>query len=96
MISQEDYQDLFIHQRNEDENFNDLENHLKGQVKVDKLNDDFEILIYFKMLVKSLPPLSYPQHNEMEVLTKEMVAYEFASTSQWVKIVKFGKKLKIL
>ena len=81
MISLEDYQAFLIHQRNEYSKFNDLENHLKGQVIVDKLNDDFELLIHFKMLVKSLPLLSYSHHNELEFLTKEMVVYEYPSVA---------------
>ena len=62
---------------------------------MDKLNDDFEILFNFKIIVKNLPPLSYSQYNELEVLTKQMVAYEYPTTSQWEKIIKFGKKLQI-
>ena len=47
------------------------------------------------MLVKILPPLLYLQHNEMEVLTKETVAYEYPLVAQWIKIVEFGKMLRI-
>ena len=53
LICQGYCQALFVHKRNEDSNFNDLERHLKGQIIVDKLNDDFDILIYFKLLVKN-------------------------------------------
>ena len=59
------------------------------------MNKGFELLIQFKMLVKNIPPLSYSQHNEMEVLTKEMVMYEYPLTTQWVNIVKFRKKLLV-
>lgn len=81
MISQENYQALFVHQRNEDSKFDDLERHSKGQVIVDKLRDDFDLLSQFKMIVKSLPPLSYTQYIELEVLTKEMVTYEYPTVT---------------
>lgn len=95
LISRENSLPLFAHQRNDDSKFDYLEKHLKGQVNVDKLNDDFELLFQFKMIVKSLCPLSYSQYNELEVLTKDMVAHEYPTMTQWTRIIKFGKKLRI-
>ena len=92
-ISQEYYQALFVHQRNEDSKFNDLEKHLKGHVIVDKLKDDFYLLCKFRMIVKNFPPPSYSKHNDMEVLTKEMVTYEYHIEIHWEKIVKLGNNL---
>ena len=47
------------------------------------------------MIMKTLRTLSYSQHNELEVLTKEMVSYEYHTVAHSVKIIKFGKKLQL-
>lgn len=48
---------------------------------MDKLNNDFDLLIQFKIILKSLPPLSYSKYIELEVLMKEMLAYEYPTTT---------------
>lgn len=47
------------------------------------------------MILKNLPPLSYSLYIELEVLTKEMRAYEIPIATQWENIIKFGKKDQI-
>ena len=68
--AQETYQALLSQQMNEDSKFKELEKHLKGQVIVEKLGNEFDLLV-----LKSLPPLPYAQYIEVEVLTKEMLSY---------------------
>lgn len=54
-----------------------MEKHLKGRTIIDKLSDDFNLLDIFREVLKDLPPISYVQCIELEVLTKEMLAYEY-------------------
>lgn len=92
LLPQETYQALLLQQKNEDSKFKELEKHLKGQAIVEKLGDDFDLLIWLKMILKILPPLSYAQYIDLEVLTKEMLANAYPATTQWENIIKFGKK----
>lgn len=92
LIPQEAYQALLAHQRNEDSKFKELDKHLKGHVIVDMLTDDFELLFQFRSILENLPPLSYSQYVEMEVITKEMLDYEYPTTTQCENIFKFEKK----
>ena len=42
-----------------------------------------------------MPPLSYAQYIEIEVLTNEMLSYEIPTETQWEIIIKIGKKATI-
>ena len=52
------YHALLAQQRNEYSKFDELEKHLKWQVIMDKLGEYFDLLTQFRIIVKSLPPLS--------------------------------------
>ena len=52
---------------------------------------DFEIVNSFRMIGVKLPPISYPDHVEVRVLTKEMENIEVSFGDQWETIEKFGK-----
>ena len=95
LIPHEIYHALLSQQRNEDSKFKELEKNLKGHVIVDKLSDDFDLLIQFKIILKNLPPLSYAQYIELEVLTKEMLDYEYLIATKWANVVKFTKKAQL-
>lgn len=88
-MSREDYHSLLVQQKNEEEKFNDMEKHLKGQTIVDKLSDDFELLFYFKEIKNNLPPPSYMLSMELEFMTREMVSFEYLMANSWMNILKF-------
>lgn len=70
MIPQETYHSLLSQQMNENSKFKEMEKNLNGHVNVNKLTDDFNLLIQFKGILNSLPPLSYAQYIDLEVLMK--------------------------
>ena len=63
--------------------FEGLKRGIDGNTLVEKLMDDFEILIQFKEIKAGLPPISYTSCIELEVLIQEMSNYEMTSQSQW-------------
>ena len=56
---------------------------------VDKLAVDFEIMNAFMRVCTQLPIISYVDHVELRVLTKEMANLELPSMDQWKMIEKF-------
>ena len=60
---------------------------------MDKLTEDFDILIEFRIILKNIPPPSYSYGIEIYVMMREMVTYEYPMASIWSNIAKFGKKL---
>ena len=71
--------------------FQDLEGTLKGEDILNKLEDDFDILSQLKDIRKGLPPISFSNCVELEVLVWEMKAYNVPSKAQWMEIDKFSK-----
>ena len=71
--------------------FEALEEGLKGDNLVDKLNTNLEILNLLKMVKLGLPIMSYATCIDLEILMKEMIDYEIPSELQWKEIVKLGK-----
>lgn len=68
---------------------------LTGKVFIEKMSDDFNILSQFEMTINSIPPFSYVECNELEVLTKEMNAYDYPSESHPSNIMKLEKKARL-
>lgn len=64
---------------------------MKGQTVVEKLNEDFDLLSKFKLIQKNIQTPSYAHSVEFDVVTREMMAYEYSLTNQWKTISKFGK-----
>ena len=59
---------------------------------MDKLIGGFDLSIQFKTILKNLPPLSCAPYVDMEMLTKEILDYEYLIAAQWENIVKLGKR----
>lgn len=89
-MSGKDYQVLFLQRENEESKFQDLDKQLKGQI------DNFELLIRFKERVRSLPPLPYTHFNEIKYLTKELDVFYYPSAVTWTRIIRIGKRLRII
>ena len=83
MISQEHYLTLLTQARIDHSKFEGLKKGLDGRSLVQRLSDDFEILIQFREIKIGLPPISYTSFIELEVLIKEMLDYEVLSQNQW-------------
>lgn len=71
--------------------FEDLKIWLDGNVVVDKLTEDFEILSEFREIKTGLPPISYKSCIELEVLIKEMMDYDIPSQVWWKEVERLGK-----
>ena len=76
--------------------FYDMEKGLKEKKIIRKLEDDFDILSQIQKIRKSLPPMSYTDCINMEVMTMEMHSYDLPSESQWKEIDKFSKMKGIM
>ena len=70
--------------------FQDMEKGIKGEVIIDKLNDDFHVLNQFKLIKSTLPPISYVSCVELELLSREMMDYEIPSRNFWIEIERFS------
>ena len=91
MFNKEDYDNLLAQERVNHDKFQDLEGTLKGEYILSKLEDDFDILSQLKHIRKSLPPISFSNCVELEVLAQKMQAYNIPSKAQWMEIDKFSK-----
>ena len=76
----------------EDDKFNDLDKHLNVQTIIEKLNEGFDLLFQFNLIYKNQQHPSYAHSVELEVIIKEMVAYEYPIEKHWIVISMFGKK----
>ena len=75
--------ELLTSQRNEDSKFKEMSKSLKGHILIEEICDDFNILAQFEMIMSIFPPFYYDQYNDLEVLTKEMNAYDYPSKTYW-------------
>jgi len=64
---------------------------LSGLTVSNRLTDDFRILHQFKYLREFLPPMSYTQCIELEILFKEMIDYEVLTEEQWRQVERLGR-----
>ena len=91
MINKEDYDNLLAQQRANYDKFQELEGTLKGEDILNNLEDDFDILSQLKYIRRNIPSISFSSCVEMEVLVREMQAYNVPSKAQWMEIDNFSK-----
>lgn len=91
LFNKEYYDNLLAQQRVNHDKFQDMEGTLKGDDILNKLEDDFDILSQLKHIRKCLPPNSFSNCVEMEILAWKMQAYNVTSKDQWMEIDKFSK-----
>jgi hypothetical protein len=77
LFSEEAYNALMLHRRNDVQKFQDMEGPLKGQVIVDKLSKDFELLSELKMVLQRLPSPSYDQYTWLDMEARKMVNFTY-------------------
>ena len=70
--------------------FQNMEKGLKGEVIINKLNDDFHVLNQFHLNKSTLPPISYVSSIELELLSRQMMDYEIPSRIFWTEIERFS------
>ena len=83
IILKENYDSLLKAVMMDHVKFQDLEKGLKGEVIIDKLNNDFHVLNHFHLIKLTLPPISYVSCVELELLSREMMDYEIPSIMFW-------------
>ena len=59
---------------------------LPGNVLIDKLEVDFEIINRFQTICTQLAPIPYLDHVELRLLAKEMENMEMPFLDEWKKI----------
>ena len=50
LVSQEAYHALLVKKKNEEDKFGDPDKHLKGHTIMEKLNEDFDFLVEFRLI----------------------------------------------
>ena len=91
MFNKEDYDNILAQQRVNHDKFQEMEGTLKGEDILNKLEDDFDILSQLKYIRRSLPPISFSNCVELELLAREMQVYNVPSKAQWMDIYKLSK-----
>jgi len=86
-----EHQSALLAARMDSSKFNELPGILSRPTIFDKLSDDFRILHQFRNLREFLPPMSYTQCIELEILLKEMSDYEMLTEDQWRQIERLGR-----
>ena len=72
-----------------------LEKSLKGQIIMDKLSNNFDLLTNLKIILKNRHPPSYSQYIELDVLSREMMDYACPTRVEWRSIYKYGNKFHL-
>ena len=91
LIYQFKYQALLVIVRLHHNKFEDMTQSLSGKVIIDKLVVEFELIDSLWTIGAQLPPISYVDHVELRVLSKEMESLEIPYGDQQKTIEKFGK-----
>ena len=92
MWSQKEYNDRLISCRLDHRQFDDMQHQsLFGKKLIDKLTVDFEMLFDFKSICTNLPEFSYADNVELNVMVKEMISLDLATTDQWKLVYNYGK-----
>ena len=67
-----------------------MSKYLSRKTMIDKLAVEFEIINTFRVVCSQFPAISYVDHVELRVLTKEMANLELPNMDQWNTIEKFN------
>ena len=89
MVLKEKYDSLLKEIRTNHVKFQDMEKNLKGEVVIEKLKHNFQVLNQFQLIKSTLPPISYESHVELEVLSREMMDFGIPSRVFWIEIERF-------
>lgn len=90
-FSKDDYNTLFTQIRMDHSKFEDIEKGLKGEVIINNLSNDFNILDQFQVIKSNLPLISISSCVELQVLLREVMDYEIPSQSCWDQVKKLGR-----
>ena len=90
MILKEKYDSMLKSNTTNHTKLQDIEKGLKGEVIIEKLKVDFDVLDQLQLIKSTLPPLSYFPCVELEILSREMMDYEIPSRVFWTEIERFG------
>ncbi len=90
LITQEYYKFLITQMVMNHSNFEDIQKNLKGEVIVNKLLDDYELVNKFKAVKMKISLITYSLVVELEVLN-ELMESDFPLGSQWKEIERLGK-----
>ena len=91
LLHKNDYDRFLLGERMNRDKFQDMETSLKEEVIMSKLEDDFDILSQIHKMGKDLPPVSYEDCINLEVMTMGMQSYDLPLEFKWMEIDKFSK-----
>lgn len=91
LIPATEYQPALLASRMDSSKLNELPGSLSGPTIVDRLSDDFIILHQFRNLREFMPPMSYTQCIELQILLKEMLDNEMLTDEQWKQVERLGQ-----
>jgi len=90
LVPKEEYRTSLLSTRMDSSSFRGLEGNLSGSTIFNTLSNDFQILHQFKSIKDTLPPMSYTECIELEILYKEMGEYEMLSEEIWKQVERLG------
>ena len=64
-----------VQNKSEEDKFEYLKKHMKGSTLVEKLSEDFDLLVEFRLIQKGLQPPPYTQSVELEGMTRECLCF---------------------
>ena len=91
MISKGIYDVNLTHEKMNHQSFQDMEKSLKGEIVVAKLRNEFNILSQLHKVKSQLPPTNLAESHNLEILAREMKAYEITNNLQWEETENFSK-----
>lgn len=86
LLHKNNYYKFLLEERLNHDKFEDMEKGLKEENIMSKLEHDFDILSQIQKLRKDIPPVSYVDCINLEVMTMEMHFYDLSSKAQWHEI----------
>ena len=79
LLLKEERDTMLTQARMDHSKFEDMDKNLKGEVVVDNLSDDFDILAQIKMIKENSPAISISSCVELQVMVREMMEYKAPS-----------------
>ena len=86
--SQRKYDELMNEEILNHAKFNGMNGGLKGEIIIDKLNEDFELLVQFMTIKSDLHAIGHSLVIELDVILKELFEMATPTNQQWKNIHK--------
>ena len=90
LLQKDVYNALIVKSRNDDSKFQCIEGSAKGESIVDLLYGDFQLLFEVRKLFQNMPLSTYGQFTQLDIASRQMLAYNYPTGQEWKNISKFA------